>query len=147
VPVVVTGAETPLGRAVLHALCAREVIEVRATVREIGAAAPLRADGVPTSVSDLSDPLQLGAVLDGAHTVVHLDRPLSTWQWLLEAAEDTGVRRIVTVLPPGTAVPEAPGYELMVVTGSSADADPAVVAAVLSADARLAPAPAEQQEE
>ncbi|MGR7002669.1 hypothetical protein ACU686_39600 [Yinghuangia aomiensis] len=109
-------------------------------------AAPLRAAGARVSVGDLSDPLRLGAVLEGAYTVVHLDTgpdgtgtPLDTWDWLLDAAEDTGLRRIVTVLPPGTAAPESP-YETVVVPGPDtapdAEPDPALVAALAAADRR-----------
>lgn len=136
VPVVVTGAETALGRAVLDALLAAGDGEVRATTPDRGAALALRASGVPTAVSDLSDPRTTGAVLEGAHTVVHLQETLGTWEWLREAAEDTGVRRVVAVLPAGTDVPAAPEWEVVVVAGDAAHAEPDVVRTVLAADRR-----------
>jgi uncharacterized protein YbjT (DUF2867 family) len=118
-PVVVTGAERPLGRAVVLELLASGG-EVRATVRSRAAVGALRAAGVRVAVSDLGDPLRLGAVLEGAHTVLHLDRgpdgvgwPGDTWDWLLEAAQDTDVQRIVTVSPQSPARSVVQGYELI----------------------------------
>ncbi|MDI2128269.1 SDR family oxidoreductase [Yinghuangia seranimata] len=148
-PVVVTGAGTPLGRALALALVERGVPDVRAVVRDPAAAAALRVAGVRVSVGDLSDPLRLGAVLEDAHTVVHLDAgpdgrggPLDTWEWLLDAAEDTGLRRVVTALPDDVPAPAAGGYELVVVrTGTTGpgpehDVDQRVLAALLEADRR-----------
>jgi hypothetical protein len=81
----------------------------------------VRAAAIRVAVTDLSDPLRLGAVLEGAHTVLHLDRgpdgrgsPADTWEWLLEAAQDTGLRRIVTVLPQPSSRSVVQGYELIV---------------------------------
>ena len=138
-PVVVTGADAPLGRAVALALAAAGV-EVRATVRARQAVADLVARGVRTAVSDLDDPLRLGAVLEGAHTVIHLDgsHPLATWDLVVDAAEDTSVRRLVTVAPPGTAAPVAPPYEVVLVRTVSLAPRPDLVAALLDADARAA---------
>lgn len=149
-PVVVTGADRPLGRALVRHLAEAGVPDLRAVVRDARRAAPLRAAGARVSVGDLSDPLRLGAVLEGAYTVVHLDTgpdgtgsPLDTWDWLLDAAEDTGLRRIVTVLPPGARRPESP-YETVVVPASEAETgiepgsepDPALIAALAAADRR-----------
>lgn len=123
-PVVVTGAHLPLGRALVLVLAERGVPDLRAVAADRVGAAPLRAAGVRVAVGDLSDPLRLGAVLEGAHTVVHLDggpegggSPLDTWAWLLEAAEGTGLRRIVTVLPPGVEPPHEAVYDVVVVRG------------------------------
>ncbi len=114
-PVVVTGADGPLGAAVLAAfLAGADRVELRATVRDRGAVGALVAAGVRTAVSDLEDPTRFGAVLEGAHTVVHLDDPLATWDFLLDAAEDTGLVRVVTVLDPSARAPDAPGYDLVV---------------------------------
>ena len=136
-PVVVTGADTPLGRAVATALV-RAGVEVRATVRDRGHVAGLVALGVRTAVSDLVDPLRLGAVLEGAHTVVHVDGddPLATWDLVLDAAEDTSVRRLVTVAPPDTPPPPPGAYEVVLVRTGSLAPDPALVGAVLDADRR-----------
>jgi NAD(P)H dehydrogenase (quinone) len=157
-PVVVTGADRALGRAVVDALLAAGAAEVRATVRDRSVVAGLVAAGVRTAVSDLVDPLRFGAVLEGAHTVVHLDAdaPQDSWQLLLEAVEDTGVRRLLTVVVGGTnqvsgwgedagsgedagraaAPPGTGAYDVVVVRAASWAPDPAVVAALLAADRR-----------
>jgi uncharacterized protein YbjT (DUF2867 family) len=134
-PVVVVGASTALGRAVVRALRA-DAVEVRATV-------PRRVDlagerlGVPTAVTDFADGRAAGAVLEGAHTVVLLD-PDVPWEWLLDAADGSGVRRIVAVLMKGAPPPPAdPAYDVVVVRGDVSRADPEVVAAVIEADRRL----------
>ncbi|MET7298724.1 NAD(P)H-binding protein [Embleya sp. NPDC005575] len=151
-PVVVTGADQPLGRAVALELAASGG-EVRATVRDRGAVGALRAAGIRVAVSDLCDPARLGAVLEGAHTVVHLDRgadgdgsPGDTWGWLLEAAEGTDLQRIVTVLPQPPTRPRARegewGYELIIrqLPAGGADRpgypDPALVHELVEADRR-----------
>jgi hypothetical protein len=139
-PVVVTGADSPLGAAVVAAFLAAapagEQVELRATVRDRSAAAPLVAAGVRTAVSGLDDPLRLGAVFEAAHTVVHLDDPAGTWDLLLEAAEDTGVRRLLTVLPPGAPEPEAGPYELVVLRPAEGTPERTVAAALVAADRR-----------
>ena len=143
-PVVLTGAHTALGQAVLSALRAAGVPEIRVTVPDPAAAVTTRALGVPTAVSDLSDPLTTGAVLEGAHTVVHLHNPAQTYGWLREAAQGTSVRRVITVLPPeAEALPNTGSdgselVELVVLTGDIGRPDPALVAAILSADRRPA---------
>jgi len=136
VPVVVTAADRLLGRAVVEALLAEGSVEVRATVRDRAAAPDLIALGVRTAVSDLVDPRRFGAVLEGAHTVVHLDDPPATWELLLEAATDTGLRRIVTVLDPADEVPPAAPYELVVIRTGDPSPRPDLVAALLDADRR-----------
>ncbi|MCF2528655.1 NAD(P)H-binding protein [Yinghuangia soli] len=152
-PVVVTGAGLPLGRALLAALADQAALagpgvpDLRAVVRDRADAAALRASGVRVSVGDLSDPLRLGAVLEGAYTVVHLDTgpdgagsPLDTWEWLLDAAEDTGLRRIVTVVPYGALVPEISLYDTVFlpgeIRGATGTPDAALVARLVAADGR-----------
>ena len=138
-PVVLTGAHTPLGEAVLAALRSAGVPEIRVTVPDPAAAVTTRALGVPTAVSDLSDPLTTGAVLEGAHTVVHLHNPAQTYEWLREAMEGTSVRLLVTVVQPGAEPPVETGsdpWELVVLTGDIGRTDSALVAAILAADRR-----------
>jgi nucleoside-diphosphate-sugar epimerase len=149
--VVVTGADQPLGRAVVAALLAAGAAEVRATVRDRSAARSLVERGVRTAVSDLVDPLRLGAVIEGAHTVIHLDgaEPVAGWDLLLDAADGTGVRRLVTVCGPGADLPPASEeYQVVVVrtafpaAGSGPDSGPdsgppaALVRALVEADRR-----------
>lgn len=101
-PVVVTAADTPLGRLVVARLRA-DGAEVRAVVER-----PTADLGVPTALADWGDAERLGAVVEGAHTVIHLAgrRHVSD---LLTAAEDSGLRRIVSTVPV-----EGP-YEVVVV--------------------------------
>ncbi|HVE98426.1 MAG TPA: hypothetical protein VNA12_04525 [Mycobacteriales bacterium] len=108
-PVVVTGADTPLGERVLAALVGQG-LDLRATVDDRGAVAPLVAAGVKTAVSDLVDTERFGAVVEGAHTVIHLrgvsaDRVLDGVDDVLAALPDSGVQRIVTLA--GLAGPAA----------------------------------------
>lgn len=101
-PVVVTAAETRLGRLVVARLRA-EHAEVRAVVDK-----PVDDLGVPTALADWGDAERLGAVLEGAHTVIHLAGRKRVAD-LLAAAEDSGIVRIVSTVPV-----EAP-YEVIVV--------------------------------
>ena len=135
---VVTGADRPLGRAVVETLLARGVPEVRATVRARARVPELIGMGVRTAVTDLVDPQRFGAVLEGAHTVIHLDPedPLDSWDLLLEAAADTGLRRIVTLCLPSRVPPAECGYELVVVRTASVRPSRWLVAALVEADRR-----------
>jgi nucleoside-diphosphate-sugar epimerase len=102
VPVVVTAAETPLGRRVVERLKA-DGAEVRAVVDE-----PTSDLGVPTALATWDDAERLGAVIEGAHTVIHLAGAKRV-QDLLDAAEDSGLVRIVST------VPVSAPYEVIVV--------------------------------
>ncbi len=123
-PVVVTAAETPLGRRVVARLVA-ERAEVRAVVdKQVGDL------GVPTALAAWSDAERLGAVLDGAHTVIHLAGRRRVAD-LLAAAEDSGLARIVSTVPV-----DAP-YDVVVVPVPRFGADlDALAAALVAADAR-----------
>jgi uncharacterized protein YbjT (DUF2867 family) len=124
VPVVVTAAETPLGRRVVAGLLA-EGAEVRALVDK-----PAADLGVPTSLADWAELERLGAVLEGAHTVVHLAGAKRVAD-LLAAAEDSGVVRIVSTVPV-----DAP-YEVVVVPVPRWRPDlDAIAAALVEADRR-----------
>ncbi|MGH3344853.1 MAG: hypothetical protein ACRDPK_18680 [Carbonactinosporaceae bacterium] len=138
-PVVVTAADRPLGRAVVDVLLRTTgVTEVRATVRDRQAVRELLELGVRTAVGDWRDPaadaLQLGGVLEGAHTIVHLDGPESSWDLLLDAAQESGARRLVTAWPPGRRPPPAGPYELVVVRAATRRPTPALVDALVAAD-------------
>jgi len=124
-PVVVTAAETPLGRRVVARLRA-EGAEVRALVD-----APAADLGVPTALAQWDDAERVGAVLEGAHTVVHLAGARRVAD-LLAAAEDSGVVRIVSTVPVDAA------YEVVVVPVPRFRADlDAIAAALVEADRRL----------
>jgi len=100
-PVVVTGADTPIGALVIDALCGQG-LDLRATVDDRSLVADLVARGVKTAVSDLIDTERFGAVLEDAHTVIHLrgsgaTEVLDGIDDVLAAAPDSGVERIVTI--------------------------------------------------
>lgn len=107
-PVVVTGAESPLGRLV--------VARLRADGAEVRAVVGSETDdlGVPTANAAWNDAERLGAVLEGAHTVVHLagERRVPD---LLRAAVDSGLRRVVVVTRAAIAALDGVPYEVVVV--------------------------------
>jgi nucleoside-diphosphate-sugar epimerase len=101
VPVVVTGADTPIGRLVVRRLSGQG-LDLRATVDSRDAVRPLVEAGVKTAVSDLVDTERFGGVVEGAHTVIHL-RGGNAFVMLqgipdvLAALPDSGVERVVTL--------------------------------------------------
>ena len=101
VPVVVTGADTPVGALVLDRLAGRG-LDLRATVDDREAVRPLVDRGVRTAVSDLVDTERFGAVVEGAHTVIHLRGGNATAMLdgipdVLAALPESGVERVVTL--------------------------------------------------
>ena len=111
----VTGASGAVGRALIPLLLHRGS-EVRAVLRSRTAADDLRAAGAKVAVCRLGDADALEAVMDGAHTVVHLvgglDLPneeaytevnLASTRWVLEGADDTGVTRFLFLSYPGAS--------------------------------------------
>ncbi|HVF20002.1 MAG TPA: NAD(P)H-binding protein [Mycobacteriales bacterium] len=116
-PVVVTGADTALGELVIDALCGQG-LDLRATVEDRTLVADLVARGVKTAVSDLVDAERFGAVLEDAHTVIHLrgsdggpGAVLDGIDDVLAAAPDSGVARIVTIAPLGRDSAAYPALE------------------------------------
>lgn len=107
-PVVVVGAQTPLGRLVVERLRA-EGAEVRALVD-----APADDLGVPTAVADWDEEERVGAVFEDAHTVVALGGGRQVGM-LRAHAVDAGVRRLIVVLGPDEHVPSAGETEAEVV--------------------------------
>ncbi len=105
-PVVVTAAETPLGRRVVERLKA-DGAEVRAVVDTM-----VTDLGVPTALATWDDAERLGAVIEGAHTVIHL-AGAKRIQDLLDAAEDSGLVRIVSTA--ASPLLDGSGYDVVVV--------------------------------
>jgi uncharacterized protein YbjT (DUF2867 family) len=117
VPVVVTGAGGGIGRVLVPLLAERG--EVRAVLRRSERADELRAAGAKVAVSQLEETATLAAVLDGAHTVVHLAGGLhlpsdeaydaanvGTVRDVLEAAAEVELVRFILLSYPG-ASPDA----------------------------------------
>jgi uncharacterized protein YbjT (DUF2867 family) len=114
-PVVVIGADTPVGRDLIPLLRGRGS-EVRATVRVSENADPIRSMGAKVTAAPVSDVDTLRAVLDEAHTVALLTadlfvpggesyegaivEPAGT---VLRVAEKAGVTRVLLVSYPGAS--------------------------------------------
>lgn len=114
-PVVVTPADTPVGRALVP-LLRDSGSEVRATIADIDAADPLRALGAKVAVVEQPDDDTLRAIVDEAHTVCLLSNDLfvpgeesyeeaiEEWtQAVLRAARKARVRRVLLVSYPGAS--------------------------------------------
>jgi NADH dehydrogenase len=114
VPVVVTGASGRIGRVLTPLLADRG--EVRAIVPEGAAADALRAAGAKVAVASLYDSAILRAIMDGAHTVIHLagamnlpdeaayeTSNLETTREVLEAATEASISRLLFLSYPGAS--------------------------------------------
>jgi uncharacterized protein YbjT (DUF2867 family) len=112
-PVIVIGADTPTGRAVVDALLPRRG-EVRAFVSDPAEAAALKDRGVKVAVGDVSDGSHIGGAASRAFCAVAVvaaaadDRErsfagdpqavLDAWR---EGLIDAGVARVIVVEDPG----------------------------------------------
>ncbi|MFH2073578.1 MAG: NAD(P)H-binding protein [Actinomycetota bacterium] len=142
-PVIVVGADTPLGHGVLAALSSGGG-EVRAFVTDPSAGARLRAAGIRVALGDVSDGSHLAGAAVGCYSAVLLaeaaidgrersfasdgDEVLAAWA---AALGEAGVTRAIWV---GTAPPGEPATpEVAVVeTGGRSPAD--IAAAVVEID-------------
>ncbi len=147
-PVVVLCGQTLLGLALVRELIAAGEPDVRVVVPDRAARWPLAEAGARVAVSELADAERLGAVLEGADTVLLLEvadggeAPAAGLRDVLAAAEGSSVRRIVAVgklanprdLPalPATGAGPQEGPELIAVDPAS----PTLVADLLAAEAR-----------
>ncbi|MEP7020127.1 MAG: NAD(P)H-binding protein [Pseudonocardiales bacterium] len=118
-PVVVTGADTPLGRLLLDRLVGAG-LDLRATVEARADVQQLVDRGVKTAVSDLVDTERFGAVVENAHTVIHLrgsgsgggaGEVLRGVPDVLAALPESGVERVVTIT--GFGLEAHPSLELL----------------------------------
>jgi nucleoside-diphosphate-sugar epimerase len=135
-PVIVVGADTPLGTAIVAALLGRQG-EVRAFVSDPGEALRLKALGVKVAVGDVSDASHVGAactncfsaVLVGAAADDGRDRDFASEaaavlaKWA-EAVREAAVRRVIWVVD--GRPPSIDGAETARV---DAGLDPATIAA------------------
>lgn len=135
-PVVVTGAEHALGRAIAVALC-RDAADVRAfldpTAAPPGTVETLRGAGIKTARGTLDDEALLETALEGAHTLVHAAAdPMAAW--------DTIVDDVASAL---SAALTAQLSRVVLVShlGAQGDSDNPWLAALAEAEALLAEAP------
>ncbi|MBI5156479.1 MAG: NAD(P)H-binding protein [Acidimicrobiia bacterium] len=107
-PVIVIGADTPAGRAIVHRL-AQGGGEVRAFVSAPDEAEAWRSRGIKVAVGDLSDASHVGGAATGAFTAVVVTAAATDGRLLsfgtpadavvgwLRAADDAGVTRLIVV--------------------------------------------------
>ncbi len=116
-PVIVIGADTPVGEAITAALTAREG-EVRAFVSNTSAAPPLRSSGVKVAVGDISDGSHIEGAALGCFSAVVIpeaafdhrersftDSPATTVATWLSALCDASIRRFIWLDDPRVAAP------------------------------------------
>jgi putative NADH-flavin reductase len=153
-PVIVVGADTPLGEAIVAALVSRGG-ETRAFATDPERAAALRALGAKVAVGDLSDGSHVGAAAYNTFTAVIVEdaafdgrqfsfaadatEVLETWGG---AVRDSRVQRVIWVGNPPASL-EAPfAPEFAVVTPNDrSDEEIAVEVADLNDRATLSPDP------
>jgi uncharacterized protein YbjT (DUF2867 family) len=122
-PVIVVGADSLLGEAILGRLQARAG-EARAFVSDLGSAPRLRASGVKVAVGDVSDVSHVEGAAIGAFTAVLIaaaatdgretafaDPPAVVEGWI-RAVAAAGVTRIILVgdTPPAAGLPAGTSY-------------------------------------
>ena len=123
VPVVVVGADTPTGRAVVEALLAEGVPDLRATVATRAGQRELVPLGVRTALVEPENADHLASVLQDAHTAV-LTGPVPL-PVVAAACADAGIALLVVV---GESRPPEASYDVVLVADGP-DAPAAVVAA------------------
>lgn len=144
-PIIVVGADTPAGRAIVEGLLTREG-EVRAFVSDTEAADRFRERGAKVAIGDVSDGSHVGgaalrtfaaalvaeAATDGRE-MSFADHAGDVYRGWAEGVRDAGVKRLIWVgsAPPAEIVAAAPD-----VIHVSADQPPEVIAQdVVAADA------------
>lgn len=129
-PVIVVGADTPIGRPIVDALLEPDR-EVRAFVSDISVAEDLRRVGVKVALGDVSDPSHIGAaclncfsavlVTEAAHDArerAFASSPERVIQGWADAVAEAAVSRVIWVGAGHTAVP---GAEMAVLRGDEPD--------------------------
>ena len=134
-PVIVVGADTPLGEPIVAALLARSG-EVRSFVTDPITGAAFREQGVKVAVGDLSDGSHVGAAACNAFTAVLVEAAVDDGRSLAFAADSTevmtawvgglraaGVRRAIWVgdPPPELVDDSAPEASVVATAGRTAE--------------------------
>lgn len=140
-PVIIVGADTPVGSSIVDALLEPDR-EVRAFVTDVEVGARLKSAGVKVALGDVSDPSHIGgaclrcfsavfvteAAHDGRERAFASDRTTILAGWA-DAAREASVARVIWVDEAG-GLPDTNIDQTVVV-------DPTVVADVASEVARL----------
>lgn len=129
-PVIVIGADTPIGRPIIDALIEPDR-EVRAFVTDIGVAEDLRRAGVKVALGDVSDPSHIGGACLNCFSAVLVteaardDRerafarnPERVIQGWVDAVAEAAVSRVIWV---GAGHLAVPGAEMAVVGSDESD--------------------------
>lgn len=137
-PVIVVGADTTVGRAIIDALI-EPGREVRAFVSDLDIADELRAQGVKVALGDVSDPSHVGGACTRCFSAVLVteaasdgrersfaETPETVLTGWVEAVRDAHVTRVIWV---GEGAIPVPGVEVATVNVSEPDI-PARVAAL-----------------
>jgi nucleoside-diphosphate-sugar epimerase len=122
-PVMVVGADHPLGEVIARKLAAPDR-EVRAFISSVNAHGPLRSLGIKVAIGDLSDESHVEAAATSCFTVVFVESALEDGRDLAfappevaaqgwaKAAKSAGVKRVIWV---GERAPLVKGPELAAV--------------------------------
>jgi uncharacterized protein YbjT (DUF2867 family) len=153
-PVIVVGADTPLGEAIVAELLARGG-EIRVFATDPDRAALLRRRGAKVAVGDVSDGSHVGAAAYNAFTVVIVEQsvfdgrpysfapdPAGVLEIWVGAIVDSGVQRAIWVGNPPASFQTAPVPEIAVVAPDDrSDHETALQVADLNDRATLLPDP------
>lgn len=150
-PVIVVGADTPVGLAVIDAVLEPER-EVRAFVSDPEIGATLKGRGVKVALGDVSDASHVAAACTNAFSAVLVGEAAtdgrdvafassraSVWQAWAEAVSEAAVTRVIWVLDEEPPVSGAPETAVVAASGRST-ADVAADVADLDDAAQLPPA-------
>lgn len=108
-PVIVIGADTPLGEVIIEGLMPRES-EVRAFVSDVDKGLELRRRGAKVAIGDLSDGSHVGGAATRAFCAIFVassasddrersfaDTPLEVYRQWRDGLADSGIKRILWV--------------------------------------------------
>ena len=111
-PVLVLGADTAVGEALMQTLSERDG-EIRAFVTDVTVGAALKQQSVKVALGDVSDASHVGAAAIGCFSIVALSEaahdnrersfantPEEVYDAWLEAIRDTNAQRVIWVGPP-----------------------------------------------
>jgi nucleoside-diphosphate-sugar epimerase len=123
-PVIVVGADHPLGEVIARKLAAPDR-EVRAFISSVNSHGPLRSLGIKVAIGDLSDESHVEAAATSCFTAVFVEPALGDGRDLAFAAPEAAARgwakaaagaRVQRVIWVGNGAPPVKGPEMAAVT-------------------------------